>query len=103
MLYNNPMIKIKTIRYLFEAILGLKLLIITKILGLELSTKMFSWLFSNLGPKLKISNQAKDNLNLAFPDIKDSEIESIILKMWKNIAQKISLRKTSTILRIKFV
>ena len=64
MLYNNPMIKIKTIRYLFEAILGLKLLILTKILGLKLSTKTFSWFFSNIGPKLKISNQAKENLML---------------------------------------
>ena len=85
MLYNNPMIKIKTIRYLFEAILGLKLLILSKILGLKLSTKTFSWFFSNLGPKLKISNQAKDNLCLAFPGIKEAEIESIIFKMWENI------------------
>ena len=85
MLYNNPMIKIKTIRYLFEAILGLKLLILTKILGLELSTKTFSWFFSYIGPKLKISNQAKENLHIAFPDIRESEIESIIFKMWKNI------------------
>ena len=55
------------------------------ILGLKLSTKTFSWFFSNLGPKLKISNQAKDNLCLAFPGIKESEIESIIFKMWENI------------------
>ena len=75
MLYNNPMIKIKTIRYLFEAILGLNLLILTKIIGLELSTKIFSWFFSNIGPKLRISNLAKENICLAFPDIKNSEIE----------------------------
>ena len=62
MLYNNPMIKIKTIRYLFEAILGINLLIITRILGLKLSSRIFSWVFSNLGPKLNISNQAKENL-----------------------------------------
>jgi len=79
------MIKIKTIRYLFEAILGLNLLILTKIIGLELSTKIFSWFFSNIGPKLRISNLAKENIYLAFPDIKNSEIESIIIKMWKNI------------------
>ena len=90
MLYNNPMIKIKTIRYLFEAILGLKLLILTKVLGLELSTKTLSWFFSNIGPKLKISNQAKENLHLVFPNIKDSEIESIIFKMWKNIGMVVA-------------
>ena len=106
MLYNNPMIKIKTIRYLFEAILGLNLLILTKILGLELSTKIFSWFLSSLGPRLKISNQARENLNLAFPNIKDAEIESIIFKMWKNIGmvaaeffhlKKISLEKNHRI------
>jgi len=75
-------IKIKTIRYLFEAILGINLLIITRILGLKLSSKIFSWVFSNLGPKLNISNQAKENLLIAFPNIKDSEINTIIFKMW---------------------
>jgi len=99
MLYNNPMIKIKTIRYLFEAILGINLLIITRILGLKLSSKIFSWVFSNLGPKLNISNQAKENLLIAFPNIKDSEINTIIFKMWKNIgmvaAEFFHLRKIS--------
>ena len=85
MLYNNPMIKIKTIRYLFEALLGLNFLILTKILGLRLSTKLLSYIFSIIGPKLNVSKQAKENLLLAFPKIKKSEINSIILKMWKNI------------------
>ena len=99
MLYNNPMIKIKTIRYLFEAILGINLLIITRILGLKLSSKIFSWVFSNLGPKLNISNQAKENLLIAFPNIKDPEIKTIIFKMWENIgmvaAEFFHLRKIS--------
>ena len=99
MLYNNPMFKIKTIRYLFEAILGINLLIITRILGLKLSSRIFSWVFSNLGPKLNISNQAKENLIIAFPNIKDRDINTIIFKMWKNLgmvaAEFFHLRKIS--------
>ena len=74
--------KIKTIRYLFEAILGLNFLNITKILGLKLSTKLLSYIFSIIGPKLNVSKQARENLHLAFPIIKKSVINSIILKMW---------------------
>ena len=57
------MITIKTIRYLFEAFLGLIFLIFTKILGLNLSRILMSSALSFIGPKLKITKKAKENLD----------------------------------------
>ena len=52
-----------------------------------------------MGPKLNISNQAKENLLIAFPNIKDRDINTIIFKMWKNLgmvaAEFFHLRKIS--------
>ena len=60
------MIIIKTIRYFFEAILGLIFLIITKSLGLNLSRNIMSFTISFIGPKLRITNKAKENLRNSF-------------------------------------
>lgn len=84
------MIIIKTIRYLFEAFLGLIFLIFTKILGLKLSSAILSLTLSFIGPRLRISNRAKKNLEIAFPEISDEKKAKIISNMWKNLGMVIS-------------
>tara|TARA_B110000438_G_scaffold285609_1_gene315888 strand:+ start:23 stop:913 length:891 start_codon:yes stop_codon:yes gene_type:complete len=84
------MIIIKTIRYLFEAFLGLIFLIFTKILGLNLSSALLSLALSFIGPRLRISNRAKKNLEIAFPKISDEKKAKIISNMWKNFGMVIS-------------
>jgi len=79
------MIIIKTIRYFLEAILGFIFLLFTKILGLRLSRNIMSFILSLVGPRLKITKRAKDNLKIAFPDMPNSEKKIIISNMWKNI------------------
>ena len=79
------MIIIKTIRYFLEAILGFIFLLFTKILGLRLSRNIMSLTLSLVGPRLKITKRAKDNLKIAFPDMSNSEKKIIISNMWKNI------------------
>jgi len=79
------MITIKTIRYLFEAFLGLIFLIFTKILGLNLSRILMSSALSFIGPKLKITKKAKENLEIALPEISNERKEIIIFNMWKNL------------------
>lgn len=79
------MIIIKTIRYFLEAILGFIFLLFTKILGLRLSRNIMSFILSLVGPRLKITKRAKDNLKIAFPDMSNSEKKIIISNMWKNI------------------
>ena len=79
------MIIIKTIRYFLEAILGFIFLLFTKILGLRLSRNIMSLTLSLVGPRLKITKRAKDNLKIAFPDMPNSEKKIIISNMWKNI------------------
>ena len=79
------MIIIKTIRYFLEAILGFIFLLFTKILGLRLSRNIMSLILSLVGPRLKITKRAKDNLKIAFPDMSNSEKKIIISNMWKNI------------------
>ena len=73
------MIIIKTIRYFFEAILGLIFLIITKSLGLNLSRNIMSFVISFIGPKLRITSKAKENLSIAFPKITNERKNKIIL------------------------
>ena len=53
---------IKIIKYFIEAIFIYVFFIIIKIIGLNLSRKLFSWLFNLIGPKIKSKNVINDNL-----------------------------------------
>ena len=79
------MITIKTIRYLFEAFLGLIFFIFTKILGLNLSRGIMSLTLSLIGPKLRITKKARENLDIALPEISNERKKIIIFNMWKNL------------------
>ncbi len=74
----------KIFKYFFEAIIIYTLFIIIKIIGLNLSRKLFSSLFEALGPFFKNDRIINENLKNFKHDIKKNERAKIKKKMWAN-------------------
>ena len=74
----------KVINYFFQSLLIYLFFIVGKILGLNLSRKIFSNLFSFLGPLFKSKKITENNLNIFSPEISLSEKKKINNRMWKN-------------------
>ena len=75
---------IKTIKYLFQAILIYFFILIGKIIGLSLSRKIFAFVFKKIGPLFRSNNIIKENLNKFKKDISNIEIKKIKNNMWSN-------------------
>ena len=75
---------IKIIKYFIEAIFIYVFFIIIKIIGLNLSRKLFSWLFNLIGPKIKSKNVINDNLYKFIGSYDEAKKKDIIFKMWSN-------------------
>jgi KDO2-lipid IV(A) lauroyltransferase len=75
---------IKIIKYFIEAIFIYVFFIIIKIIGLNLSRKLFSWLFNLIGPKIKSKNVINDNLYKFIGSYDEAKKKNIIFKMWSN-------------------
>jgi len=74
----------KVINYFFQSLLIYLFFIVGKILGLNLSRKIFSNLFSFLGPLFKSKKITENNLNIFSLKISLSEKKKINNRMWKN-------------------
>jgi KDO2-lipid IV(A) lauroyltransferase len=75
---------IKKINYFLQAILIYLFFLIGRILGIKLSRKIFSFLFSFMGPFFKSKKIIKKNLKIFSQNISDLERKKIITSMWKN-------------------
>ena len=75
---------IKLINYFFQSILIYTFFLIGRILGLNLSRKLFSYLFCKIGPLVKSKKIINKNINIFLNKIKEEEKEKIINSMWKN-------------------
>ena len=75
---------IKKINYFFQAIVIFLFFIVGRILGLRISRKVFSLLFSKLGPYIKSKKIIHNNLNKFSKDMSIKEKDFIIKEMWKN-------------------
>ena len=75
---------IKFINYFFQTILIYFFFIIGRILGLNLSRKIFASLFSIVGPLVKSQSTIKDNLNIFSHNLQDKDKKDIIIDMWRN-------------------
>ena len=73
----------KIIKYFIEFILIIILLCIFKIIGLNLSRKISSKLFSTLGPKFRSKKIIENNISLALKNTDQKNTNSIIIKMWE--------------------
>ena len=75
---------IKIINYFFQSIFIYLFFFIGKLLGLRLSRKIFSFLFSHIGPFFKSKKIIKKNLDYFSHNSSSIEKEKIISNMWKN-------------------
>ena len=98
---------IKKINYFIQSILIYLLFFIGRILGLNLSRKLFSLLFSLIGPLFKSKETINKNLNIFSKEISNLEKNIIINNMWKNFGMTFIeyiflnyLRKTNHHIRI---
>ena len=75
---------IKTINYFFKAIIIYFFFIVGFILRIKISRKIFSYLFSKIGPIFKSKNTINKNLNIFSENISNLEKDLITKSMWEN-------------------
>ncbi len=74
----------KKIKYIFEALIIYFFLFIIKLLGLDLSRKLFSFIFKNIGFLVKSKKVVNSNLEKILGNIGNLERNNIHEKMWSN-------------------
>ncbi len=75
---------IKIFNYLAQSIFIYLFFILGRILRLNLSRKLFSFLFLKIGPFFKSKKTISDNLLIFDKNIKEDQKNKIISSMWKN-------------------
>ena len=75
---------IKKISYFFQAIIIYLFFFVGKLLGLNLSKKIFAFLFKQLGPLFKSKNIIEKNLTNFNSNLTNEQRENIISSMWEN-------------------
>ena len=75
---------IKILKYFFEACFVYMFYIIGKLLGLNLSRKIFSYIFVYLAPLFKSKKIVYKNLEIFNKNLSNNERKLIIESMWKN-------------------
>ena len=74
----------KKINYFLQAVIIYFLFFVGRLLGLNLSRKLFALLFSSVGPYIKSKKIIYRNLNIYNENLSSSEEKKIIKNMWKN-------------------
>ena len=72
----------KVIKYFFEAVIIYTLFLIIKLVGLNNSRKLFSYIFPKIGPIIKSKKIIEENIYRVFENNIDKEI--ININMWEN-------------------
>ena len=75
---------IKKISYFFQAVIIYLFFFIGKSLGLNLSKKIFAFVFNQVGPLFKSKSIIEKNLKNFNINLTDEQKENIISSMWKN-------------------
>jgi KDO2-lipid IV(A) lauroyltransferase len=75
---------VKITKYFFQAILIYLFFIIIKIIGLNLSRKLFSYLFNIIGPIIRSNQILNDNLERFLGSYNENIKRNTKLKMWNN-------------------
>ncbi len=77
----------KKIGYIFQACLIYPLMGFFKILGPERASDLGGFIGKLIGPRLKLTNRARNNIKLCFPNKSKADIEIIISEMWEHIGR----------------
>ena len=77
----------KSIKYFLQAIIIYLLFVIIKIIGLNLSRKLFAKFFQNIGRLIKSEKVINENLEKFLGTYNNDKKESIKQTMWSNYGQ----------------
>jgi len=80
----------KIIKYFFEFLIIVILLLIFKILGIKLASNFGSLIGGLLGPFFRSKKKKKLNIKKALPETSEKNIEIIVNKMWRNYGRILS-------------
>ena len=75
---------IKKISYFFQAVIIYLFFFVGKLIGLNLSKKIFAFLFKRLGPLFKSKSIIEKNLTNFNSNLTNEQRENIISSMWEN-------------------
>ena len=75
---------IKKISYFFQAVIIYLFFFVGKLIGLNLSKKIFAFLFKRLGPLFKSKSIIEKNLTNFNSNLTNEQKENIISSMWEN-------------------
>ncbi len=76
-----------TIAHPTEAALAWALNAFFAVLPVDWSSALGGWMGRTIGPKLRVSNNARRSLGRVFPDLSAPQIEDIVLRMWDNLGR----------------
>ena len=74
----------KAISYFIQSIIIFLFFIFGKIVGIKISRKIFSFVFTKIGPIFRSKKIIEKNLNIFEKNISDEKKKIIISEMWKN-------------------
>ena len=75
---------IKKISYFFQAVIIYLFFFVGKLIGLNLSKKIFAFLFKRLGPLFKSKSIIEKNLTNFNSNLTNEQRENIMSSMWEN-------------------
>lgn len=74
----------KLIKYFVEFILVITFFLILKLLGVRKSSNFSCFIFKKIGPLIRSFKKIRKNIKIVFPEIDETQIKEISLKMWCN-------------------
>lgn len=79
----------KYIRHPLEAAGASLIWALFRVLPLDWASALGGWLARTIGPGLKVSARARDNIRRAFPDLPGSGVDQIVISMWDNLGRTV--------------
>ncbi len=77
----------KLVKHPVEAATLFAALGLFRLFPVDVSSNVGGWLGRNVGPRLRMSDRARRNLRLAFPDKSPAEVERIVTGVWDNLGR----------------
>ena len=99
---------IKIIKYFIQSVIIYLFFIIIRLIGLNLSRKLFAYLFNKIGPLIKSNTVIDDNLKKFIGSYNETKKKDIKVRMWSNYGKTFveylflkKFRKNNTHIKIK--
>lgn len=77
----------KYIAHPLQGLLAHMMFFLMGLIPVDAASAFGGWIARKIGPRLDVHKLARENLQLAFPEKPESEIESILVDMWDNLGR----------------